>query len=305
MIQTVTGSIDAQEAGIILMHEHIMVGFVEDGKLSPSDYEADDVVGSVLPYLVKLKEAGGSVLFDCSPEYLGRDPYILKQLSELSGVRLVTNTGLYKLPYLPPFVQEASAEELAANWIREAREGIRNSGVLPGFIKIALNDGKVIDSTQLKILHAALRTSLETGLTIQCHTIGGDIALHAKSVMEQEGFNLERFVWIHAQTCDDLSIQQRIVDAGMWISIDSIQPDNYEKSANLLNRLIDLGCGHRILLAQDSGWYNVGQEHGGVIRPYHPLLTDFIPYAVSQGLEEGWLRQCLTRHAFDAMSVRI
>lgn len=185
-----------QDAGLILVHEHIMVGFVENGSLSTADYDAEDVVAAVLPHLVKLKEAGCGVLFDCAPQYLGRDPYILKRLSELSGVQLVTNTGFYKLPYLPLFVKEASEEELAAIWIKEALEGIGSSGVLAGFIKIALNDGKDIDETQL------------------------------------------------------------------------------------------------------------GEEHGGDIHPYHLLLSDFIPYAVTQGIEENWLRQCLTRHVFEAMSVR-
>src|SRR4051812_44531848 len=120
MLQTVTGPITSQEAGRILEHEHVLVGFVEDGRLTPELYDRNEVVSSILPLLLKLKEAGCSTMVDCAPEYLGRDPYILRQLSDLSGIHLVTNTGFYKTPFLPAFVYEISERDLAELWTQEA-----------------------------------------------------------------------------------------------------------------------------------------------------------------------------------------
>jgi len=304
MLQTVTQSIDEQAAGRILVHEHIMVGFVEDGKLSPADYDSEEVVSGILPLLLELKASGCSTFVDCAPLYLGRDPYILKRLAERSGLHIITNTGLYKSPYLPDFAYEASERELAALWIGEARDGIGDSGVYPGFIKIALNDGTSINDTQQKILRAAMRTSLETGLPIQCHTVGGDVALHAGQIMSQAGFEQDRFVWVHAQTGTDLNVHRQLAEAGMWISIDSILPGTYEKHVELLLQLIEQGAGERILLSQDTGWYTVGEEKGGKLNPYHRLFTEFIPFAAQQGLDAQWLEQCVTRHPFQAMSRR-
>lgn len=304
MLQTVTGSIDEQAAGRILVHEHVMVGFVGDGKLKPSDYDNEEVIASILPLLVKLKESGCSTFVDCAPQYLGRDPYILKALAEQSGLHIITNTGLYKSPYLPAYAYEADEGELAALWIREAKDGIGDSGVYPGFIKIALNDGTAINDTQEKILRAAIRTSQETGLPIQCHTIGGDTALHADEIMKQADFERERFIWVHAQTCTDLTIHRKLAEAGMWISIDSILPGTYEKHAVLLRQLIEHGAGDRILLSQDTGWYTVGEEGGGTLNSYHRLFTEFIPFAAANGLDAKWLEQCVTRHPFQAMSRR-
>ncbi|SFS72599.1 hypothetical protein [Paenibacillus sp. BC26] len=304
MLQTVSGLITAQEAGRILEHEHVLVGFVEDGKLTPEMYDRNDVVTSILPYLLKLKEAGCSTMVDCAPEYLGRDPYILRQLSELSGVHLITNTGFYKKPYLPSFVYEISERDLADIWIREARDGIGESGVYPGYIKIALNDGTTIDDVQLKILRAAMRTSQETSLPIQCHTIGHDIALHAYEIMKLAQFDQERFIWVHAQTFKDTDVYKRLAEAGGWISIDSILPGTYEEHVDLLGQLLECGVGDQVLLSQDTGWYNVGQFKGGNLRPYHHLFTDFFPVAAAGGLEPQWLEQCVTSHAFQAMSMR-
>lgn len=306
MLQTVTGPISEQEAGTMLVHEHVLVGFVEDGKLTPEFYDRDEVVALILPLLLQLKDAGCSTFVDCAPEYLGRDSYILKELAEKSGLYLVTNTGFYKAPYLPPFVYQTAERELSDLWIREARDGIGNSGVRPGYIKIALNDGSSINETQLKILRAAIRTSFETGLPIQCHTIGGETALHACEIMRQSSFDRERFIWVHAQTGQDLTVHKQLASEGMWISIDSILPGTYDKHVELLRQLLASGVSRaRILLSQDTGWYTVGEEKGGNLRSYHHLLTDFLPYAASQGLDADWLKMCVTRHAYQAMRSRM
>ncbi|MCL6458042.1 MAG: TatD family hydrolase [Gorillibacterium sp.] len=305
MLQTVTGPINEQEAGTMLVHEHVLVGFVEDGKLTPADYDRQEVVASILPLLLQLKAAGCATFVDCAPEYVGRDPYILKELSEKSGLYLITNTGFYKRPYLPPFVYQASEQELSDMWIQEARDGIGASGVYPGYIKIALNDGTAIDQTQQKILRAAIRTSRETALPIQCHTIGGDIALHANEIMKQAGFDRERFIWVHAQTGKDLTAHKQLAEEGMWISIDSILPGTYETHVELLKQLLAHGVsGEKILISQDTGWYTIGADKGGNMLPYHHLLTDFIPYAIENGLDAQWLKQCLTHNPYQAMRKR-
>lgn len=305
MLQTVTGPVYEHSAGRILVHEHILVGFIEDGKLTRQDYEEQDVIDNILPLLMKLKQSGCATFVDCSPEYLGRDPFLLKRLSLESGLFIVTNTGLYKSPYLPPYAYEESERQLADRWINEAHNGIEGSGVFPGFIKIAINDGPRIDETQQKILRAAIRTSLETGLPIQCHTVGGDAALHANEIMQLAGFDRERFIWVHAQTCIDMTVRRRLADEGMWISIDSILPGTYDKHIELLTQLRENGAGERILLSQDTGWYNVGQPNGGKINSYHHLLTDFLPYARQTGLDAQWLEQCITRHPYQAMRLRM
>ncbi len=304
MLQTVTGQIELQEAGRILEHEHVLVGFVEDGKLTPDMYDRDEVVSSILPQLLALKEAGCRTMVDCAPEYLGRDPYVLRRLSELSGVHLVTNTGFYKRPYLPAFAYEMTDRELAGLWTKEAAEGIGESSVYPGFIKIALNDGTAIDDIQLTILRAAMRTSLESGLPIQCHTIGADIARHAFDVMKEAQFDQERFIWVHAQTFDDDEVYLRIAEAGGWISIDNINMDNGREHVDRLIRLRRLGVGDRVLLSQDTGWYNVGTPGGGTLNPYHRLFTEFFPAAEADGVDAQWLEECVTSRAFTAMSRR-
>lgn len=303
-IRTIGGDIGEVEAGRLLVHEHVLVGFVQDGKLTAAHYDADEVVVAVAPWFSRLREAGCATFVDASPQYLGRDPYVLGRLAEMSGIRIVTNTGFYKRPYLPPWVEQADERELAGRWVREAQDGIGQSGVRPGFVKIALNDGDAIDEVQQTILRAAMRTSHETGLPVQCHTIGAAVAEHALALMDEAGFDPERFIWIHAQSCADLTVLRRLAERGIWISIDSIQPGTYERHAELLKKLISLGIGEKVLLSQDTGWYTVGEPGGGRIRPYHPLFTDFLPQAAALGLDADWLERGVTARPFRAMRLR-
>ncbi len=303
-IQTVLGEVDAADIGPMLPHEHLLVAFIEEGKFSDTDYDRSEIVELMLPLLMELKGEGCGGFVDCSPVYLGRDPYLLRELSEKSGIHIITNTGYYKAPYIAPEVHAMSSREMADLWVSEARDGIEESGVRPGFIKIAVNDGRV-NPLQERILFAAVHASLETGLPVQCHTVGADAAAHVGELLEACSFDYERWIWVHAQTAftqgskltaggsnaADYGLFQRLGDRGMWISIDHLHPPAYEQGLALLEGLMGCGLTDRLLLSQDSGWYNVGQERGGLINPFHLLFKEFVPYAEVQ----GWSKETLER----------
>ena len=118
-------------------------------------------------------------------------PQLLKRLSEATGLHILTNTGLYKEPFLPDYAFKETAEQLAARWIAEFKNGIEGTGIKPGFIKIAVNPGKLID-VQKKIIHAATITSRKTGLTIGCHTGHGEAALKSLTLLKALKFPLRK-----------------------------------------------------------------------------------------------------------------
>lgn len=302
MIQTVLGLIENKELGVTLSHEHVMVGFIPEGKLIFSDYNCEEVVKVILPYLKKLREAGCDTFVDCSPEYLGRDPYILKELSQRSGLHILTNTGFYQAPYLPSFIHEISVKDLAAIWINEASQGLGDSGIKPGFIKIALNTGRLIP-VQEKILRAALLTAEKTGLIIQSHTVGGEAILHVLEIMKESDFDAGRFIWVHADTEPDIAFHIKAASRGMWIEVDSIGTRPFEEHCRILSGLLDIGLKSKLLLSQDAGWYNIGQNFGGKIRPYHPFFTEFIPYAIQWGLEEKAMEEIITINPQKAFAI--
>ena len=85
-IETVTGPIEADRLGLTLMHEHVLVDFIGADQVGPGRYDADQAFATVLPHLKQVRTLGCDTLVECTPAYLGRDPVLLKRLSEASGI---------------------------------------------------------------------------------------------------------------------------------------------------------------------------------------------------------------------------
>jgi phosphotriesterase-related protein len=274
-IQTVTGPVDPADLGPTLPHEHVLVDFIGADQVSPDRYDADAVFERMLPYLRDLKAAGIDCLAECTPEYLGRDPALLKRLSLASDVRIITNTGWYKDPFLPRFAHEATAEQIAARWIAEATEGIGPERIRPGFIKIAANEGDLSD-IQRRIVTAAALTSKATGLAIASHTTQGLTALQELDVLAGIGVPASRFIWVHADAEPNRDLHFQAAARGAWIEYDGIRAGNADQRLPLvlaaLARYPD-----QLLLSQDAGWYHVGEPNGGDIAPFDWLPREFAP----------------------------
>jgi phosphotriesterase-related protein len=143
-IMTVLGPIDGAGMGVTLPHEHVLVDFIGAEQVSPSRYVPEEVVKSALPHLKSIRELGCRTFVDCTPAYIGRDPLILRRLASETGLNILTNTGYYGAAndkYVPRHAYSETAEQLAHRWAGEWREGIAQTGVKPGFIKIGVDSG--------------------------------------------------------------------------------------------------------------------------------------------------------------------
>ncbi|MBK5278584.1 MAG: phosphotriesterase, partial [Bacteroidia bacterium] len=173
-INTVNGRIEADELGITLIHEHFLVDFIGADKISFDRWDRVAVANKVLPFLLEAKQAGVKSIFDCTPAFLGRDVALLQMLSIQSGINIVTNTGYYGAvgnKYLPAWAFTESDEQLATRWIYEFEQGIDNTSVKPGFIKISVDAAESgLTEIHKKLVRAAALTHLKTGITICSHT---------------------------------------------------------------------------------------------------------------------------------------
>ncbi len=84
-VMTVRGQMPAAEMGLTLPHEHVLVDFIGAAEISRERYDRNEVKGTALPYLKQARELGAVTFVDCTPEYIGRDPLLLRQLAELSA----------------------------------------------------------------------------------------------------------------------------------------------------------------------------------------------------------------------------
>ncbi|MFC2076894.1 phosphotriesterase [candidate division KSB1 bacterium] len=284
-IQTVTGAISPDDMGLTLPHEHVMVDFVGADKVNRFRYDADEVVATMLPYLKEIKRLGVRTFVDCTPDYLGRDPEILARLSRATGLNIITNTGWYKEPYLPKEAWTISVNKLAAGWIAEIEEGIGNTGIKAGFVKIAVNPGPLIP-VQRKIVTAAARTSVVTGAVIASHTVSGVAALEQLDIIEREGVDPGSFIYVHADGEPDWKYHLETAKRGAWVEFDSIGPGSATKRLEMIMQMLDQGYEDNLLLSQDAGWYNVGEPGGGNIRGFAYMVEEFIPALRAAGVNQ-------------------
>ena len=233
---TVNGSVPTNKLGKTLPHEHVMVDFIGADQVSADRYDVDDVFRKVLPYLTKAKEAGCKTFIDCAPAYLGRDPTLLKRFADASGLHIITNTGYYGArqgKYLPKHAFEETADQLAARWTKEWTDGIGGTEIKPGFIKIGVDKGKLTEVNH-KLIQAAARCHLKTGLTIASHTGDGTAAMEQLEVLEREGVSPNAWIWVHAQNELNTGFHKAAAKAGAWVELDGIR--NKEKPLNKPSR---------------------------------------------------------------------
>jgi len=308
IVLTVKGPVATPELGRVLHHEHVMVDFIGARQTGPHRWVREEVITIVLPYLEELRTCGVNTLIECTPVYLGRDATLLLELSEVTGMNLLTNTGYYGAlndKYIPADAFRMTADEMAALWTEEFETGIDGTGIRPGFLKIAVDTDSQLSTIDETIVRAACRTHLKTGLPIASHTGPDGPAFAQLSILNEEGVSLEAFIWVHAQA-GSMEGRAQAARMGCWISLDDVSggPGNIERYVDMISHLIDQNLLNRVLLSHDAGWYSVGEASGGDYRGYTELFTHLIPRLREEGLEERDFRQMLEINPQNAYRLR-
>ena len=302
-IQTVSGTIKPSQLGMTLIHEHIIVDFIGADKVSKDRYNADEVFEVMLPYLKEIRSLGVTGFAECTPMFLARDVELFARLSEAANMHILTNTGMYKEPYLPQYAFEKTAEELAQMWIDEAKNGIEGTKIKPGFIKIAVNPGNLIP-VQQKIVRAAAITSKATDLAIACHTAHGVAAMETMDIIEKEGVPLAKFIFVHAGAEGDTKYHISTAERGAYVEYDSISSGEANRYIQLIKTMLDKGHADKLLLSQDAGWYNVGQPKGGNIRSFAYIIKEFIPLMERSGIDKETVNKLMVSNPAKALQIK-
>lgn len=303
-VMTVKGPIRAQDMGFTLTHEHLFANLnsYQDQMKFRLDVNLDEVVEVTLPYLLRIRELGCATLIDCTATHLGRNPVLLKRLSDASGINILTVTGNYLSAdgrFMPPYVVQENTEQLAARWLKEWTDGIDGTGIRPAFIKLGMEGGPLKPLEQ-KTLEAAIIAHRKSGMTIGCH-IGpwrevtpGHNAQSAREqihLLEKSGLSPSCWIWIHAQNEVDSSQHIYAGKRGAWLSFDEFRPNRIERYVDLVRRMRDAGLLDRVLLSQDGGWYSAGEPRGGDFAPFHPIFTDLISALLDSGFTQADINQ--------------
>ncbi len=303
-LMTVAGPIEADAAGMALTHEHVLVDFIGADQAGPDRYDSDTVFEQVRPHLARAHELGARLFVECTPAFLGRDVRLLQRLGEATDMHILTNTGLYGArngKFLPAYVAGETAEQLAARWIAEARDGIDGTGIRPGFVKCGVNADAELSDVDRKLVEAAALTHRATGLPIAVHT-GAGPGLTQLEILKAHGVAPAAWIWVHAQNARDADILAA-AEHGAWVSFDGLGPETMKRHLELCCLLRDQGRLEQVLISHDAGWYNPGKPDGGPFRDFQLLFTQFIPSLKEAGFTPAQIDQLVCKNPARAFAV--
>jgi predicted metal-dependent phosphotriesterase family hydrolase len=302
MIQTVLGKISPSEFGICAAHEHLSID------LSRIKKDPDTILDDEAGMIAELKDfyrLGGRSLVELTNDGMGRDVLRLKRLSETTGVHLVTCTGFYKDPFIPEYAQGWSAEQFAAHFIKEATEGIAETGILPGVIGEVGTSHNEIKPIERELLIGAALAGMSSGLPVSTHTTLGTLGYEQVQLLTQHGLAPKQIIIGHQDLNANKDEVLAVLETGAYIAFDTIGKINYRPDEDRVDFLLDFikrGFEKQILLSADLTRKTHWKKHGGP--GYGLVLEDFIPRLKTKGVSQEMLDQFLIVNPARAFSKR-
>jgi len=303
-IPTTLGPKNAGDLGFILPHEHIFVDLRTWDTPGYAHAKVEDVVWLMAPQLTKAQAAGVTAIVECSTVGVGRRAELDRVVSQAAQLPVVVPTGVYREPWVPGWVHDASEAYLADWMISELQGEIEDSGVQAGWIKLSAGDDG-ITAYETKILRAAATAGRTTNAIIGSHTIRGEVVRNQLNIIEDMGYSPERFIWIHTQAEPDFELHLEMARRGAWLEYDAIgniDVANDEYYLQNIQRLLDAGFGNQLLLSHDRGWYDPALPRGGVPKPYTYLSNQFLPKLRAAGVDEATIHQLTHTNPFQAFA---
>lgn len=195
-VNTVLGTIPAQELGVVAIHEHIGYG-MPGSELDTTWWKSPEVrYEETVPKLRAFHEYGGGTFVDATGICNGRDPDYYQSLSEKTGVNIIACTGFVGGDTALPHFSRASVEYLAEVFVHEIEVGIGRTGAKAGVIKVGVSRGGRMSELDKKIYRAGARAAVATGAPILTHlAIDPEPAVE---IFQDEGLDLDRVLFGHA-----------------------------------------------------------------------------------------------------------
>jgi len=287
---TVDGLVSAQDLGIVLPHEHLIV--------QGWDYRERNYANSLSMELAKYISAGGKTIVEVSSAGQARDPLFFRDAARRAGVHLVVGTGFYKAGWLSTEEQALEVADLAERMTTEILVGIGATGIHAGVIG-EIGISRPIHAVEEKVLAACAVAQKKTGVAISLHfDLGTEIQEYhqALDLLEREGADLSRVVVGHlVSRPDTLPAARELAGRGCYLGFDLFGQERWPLMRDLIHTPADVqvssikgfihfGLLDRLLLSQNVCHVDLLTVNGG--DGYAHLLMNVVPvlsrYQISQ-----------------------
>jgi phosphotriesterase-related protein len=302
-IQTVTGDVPVtNDFGQVLMHEHIVVGWIgsERDEVAQPDWDAE--LQRVTADFNRLREQHGvTMVVDAGPADLGRDVNFQARLSRASDVSIVAATGWYKEgPGLPYYFSGLDDEEMDDYLRRELVDGVKGTGIKCGVIKLG-SGGANLSDLERKAFRSGARVASDLDVPIITHTdpegwLEANVGLRQLEVLLESGASAERIGIGHVCGTANLQWLIDICKLGAFVAFDRVgmlhrRAD--EVRAALIMGLVAAGYLEQILVSHDhqAVWRRRPPAGGspGVKGSFEHVHQNFLPMLRAMGLTDAQL----------------
>ncbi len=253
-VETVAGTIDVEELGLTLIHEHF---FSSDEAVSvqwPHVRDHEQEFELARETAAAVRGHGVKTVVEPTAMLLGRDVRASQRLAEDSGLQIVVCTGIYTYDHLPQFLLNRSEDFIAGLFVHDIEEGIQGTEIKAAFIKCAADEPGVNERIE-KVHRAAARASLQTGAPIMCHSRpASNTGPRQVEILLEEGVAPEKIQIAHTGDTDDLDYIEGLLGRGVYIGMDRYGIDLFLPTAKRNDTVIELlrrGHAERMFLSQD------------------------------------------------------
>lgn len=253
-VETTRGSIDVEELGLTLIHEHFRTTDEAARFHFPHLYDENAEWTAAISDANAVKGQGVRTVVEPSAMFLTRDAAFSKRVGDESGLNVVLATGIYTYDHLPQVLLNRDEDALAAVFLHELEHGIQGTEIKPAFIKCAADQPGVTPNVE-KVHRAAARASKASGKPIMAHSHpSSGTGLEQMRIFTEEGVDPSKVQVAHTGDTDDLEYIEKLLDTGCWIGMDRYGLDIFlptEKRQATTLALLERGYAERMFLSQD------------------------------------------------------
>lgn len=288
-VMTVTGPIHAEQLGMTLPHEHVFLNLMREHRATGLLHDPELMARE----LGRFRDAGGSSLVDCTNMGLGRQPEMLRQIAETTGLNIIMGCGLYREPYLDrSWVDAHSVDAIAECIVRDLTEGVEDTGVCAGIIGEIGCDRPYPSAQEERSFRAAGRAHIQTGATITTHAARWPVGLDQLDLLAEEGVPPEAVIIGHVETVPEFDYHLELLRRGAWVQYDSIRGQSRYDTEIRVRGVVELcrrGFTNQILLSHDVCNKTHLVEFGGTGFAYIPIT--FVGLLKNAGLNDDEIYQ--------------
>ena len=249
-IQTVLGTIDAEDTGIALTHEHILCDanflftepeiasqkLLSHARVSIENLEwikrnqnrcLDNLKllneERAIIELDRFKKGGGGTVVDVGNIGLHRNPKGLARISRATDVNIVMGAGYYIGQSHPSELHSKTEDEIVEEIVRDITVGVGGTGIKAGILG-EIGCSYPLKETEIKVLGAVALTQQKTGVPVNIHPGHSQAApIEIIELLNDNGGNINNTVMSHVENRhgNDFDLTSELADTGCFIEYDS------------------------------------------------------------------------------------